>query len=232
MDFIKYKKQIIISAIIIVALVAMWSIYYYFFTFSVLSTSPSRDRVATASPIITLTTNRTISDAAISFDDGSSGIVASVKPFKNTVIINLYQNMEADKKYTIKISDLMSKDGYKMASYTFIFTPKLDASLVNDAGQQIILDRQDNKPAIIDDPLISATPFSSDSYVVKSSLNSTPDGKGAVGLNATIFLTREDVVSGYDAAVEKYKAEIQDQLLKIQGYDAAKYQITYKIQDP
>lgn len=232
MDIQRYKKPIIIAACIVIALVAAWLIYFYFFTFSVLSVSPSKTRFSTVSPIIKIETTRAISDKTITFDDGGTGIVASVKHTDKTIIVNLYQNMRADKEYTVTLKGIESKDGYRMQSFVYTFTPVNDPSLVSSEENKIILQRQDEKPSIVSDPVASATPITSDSYVVKSVMNATPDGKGSVSLVATIFITREEAEQGYQAAVDTHKAEIFEALSKIKEYSADAYPITFTIQGP
>jgi len=232
MDIARYKKPIIIISVTIAVTLVGWLIYFYFFTFSILSTSPSSDRVAIQSPVIKIETNKEISDKTIKFDDGGTGIVASVNRFNKTIIINLYQNMVSDKVYVITLQDISSTDGYVIDTYTYTFTPKNDDSLLSDEDKNIILERQDDKPAVINDPVANATPLSTDSYVIKSTLNATPDGKGSVSLVATIFLTREDMIAGRDTSVANYQADIATRLALIDGYTPEKYPITYIIQDP
>jgi len=232
MDIARYKKPIIITTIIIAVALIGWLVYFYFFTFSILSTSPSSDRVAIQSPTIKIQTNRTISNTAIKFDDHGAGIVASVNHFNKTVVINLYQNMVSERTYTITLQDITSNDGYAIDTFTYTFIPKNDDSLLSDEDKNIILERQDDKPAVVNDPVANATPLSTDSYVIKSTLNATPDGKGSVSLVATIFLTREDMIAGRDASIATYQAEITARLALINGYTPEKYPITYIIQDP
>ena len=232
MNILAYRKQLIIGGSLILLGVLGWLIYFYFFTFSVLSVSPDAGRFSTRTPIIELQTNQTLSkDQKITIDDGSTGIVASVVPFKKNLIINLYQNIEADKTYTITLKNITAGEKYLM-DYTYTFTAKADSSLLSEKESQILLDRQDEKPAIVSDPVYAATPFSTNSYVVKSILGATADGKGSVTLSATIFLTRDDMAFGKDASVAKYTLEIKDRLTSITGYTAEKYPIVYKIQEP
>jgi len=232
MNIAAYKKQLIIGGIILVVGIIAWIIYFYFFTFSVLSVSPNTSSFSTRTPIIELSTNQTLSsEQDITIDDGGTGIVASVVPFNKNLIINLYQNIEADKEYTVTLKNIRAGENYSM-DYIYKFTPKADSSLLSDKEAEILLERQDNKPAIVGDPVHAATPFNTDSYVVKSTLAATADGSGTVTLSATIFLTDSDMESGRDAAVAKYKSQISDQLLTISGYSAEKYPIVYKIQEP
>lgn len=232
MNIAAYKTQLIVGGIIIAVGLIGWLIYFYFFTFSVLSVSPNASNFSTRTPIIELSTNQTLnSEQDITVDDGSTGIVASVVPFKKNLIVNLYQNIEADKEYTITLKNIRAGEKYSM-DYIYTFTAKADSSLLSDKESKILLDRQDNKPEIVSDPVYAATPFSTDSYVVKSVLGATADGTGSVTLTATIFLTRSDMENGRDAAVASYKSDINDKLLAIPGYSADKYPIVYKIQEP
>jgi len=228
----QYKKPIIIVAIIGIVALISWLIYFYLIAFSILSVSPSKDRVATLSPTIQIQTTKNISDKSISFDDGGSGIVASVNHHDKVVVINLYQNMSVDQTYTITLKNIESTNGSVIESFVYTFTPKDDPSLLSDTDTQVILERQQDKPSVVNDPVVNATPFSTDSYVVKSSLDATPDGKGSVSLVATLFPTREDYANGYDAAIAEYKKQITERLSDIDGFSIEKYPITYIIQGP
>src|SRR5690606_5519637 len=133
------------------------------------------------------------------------------KTYNKDIVINLYQNLEANKEYKITLNNIQSQDGYVIDSYTYTFTPVNNPGLLTDEDRDIILDRQEKaKPDIMADPVYIATPFQSDSYVVKSSLNATPDGKGEVSIKATIFLTRTEASStnNRNSAVNKYKSQI------------------------
>lgn len=224
------KPLIVIIGLLVVALIG-YLVYINFFTFSVTSTSPQNNRVSAKAPVIRIATNRTIKDQPISFDDGGAGIIASIKFDKSTIIINLYQKLEVDKKYTITLKNIVSTDGYTISSYVYEFTPQDNDSYLSKEDTEIILNRQNQKGAILADPVLNATPITGDAYVIKSSLDATPNGTGTVSIKAYIYLTREDM-SNYDKAVADYKAQIERELSKIKGYSADKYKITYIIQAP
>ena len=232
MDISKYKKTFIILGVIALVGLVAWLVIFRFATFSILSVTPSANKVSNLAPTIKILTNQTISDKPIEFDDGGTGIVASVKGSDRSVVINLYQNMVANKKYTITLKNITSVNGRVIPSYNYVFMPVSDSSLLTDEDTKVILERQDEKPEIIGDPVVQATPISRDSYVIKSVLEATPDGKGSVSLIATIYLTRDDMQRGYDASVNRYKDEISQTLSAIDGYSAEKYPITYTVQAP
>jgi len=230
------KLKIIISSVFILLVITIisWLIYYNFFLFAVVSTRPNQNGVSTQAPIIVLKTNRTLVDQPVTFDDSGSGIVSSVNVNGKDIVINLYQNLEVNTDYSITIKNIESDDGRIIESYTYSFTPVNDPSLLNDEDRKIILDRQEqNKPNLMSDPVYIATPFQSDSYIVKSSLNATPDGKGSVSIIATIFLNRSEASpSNRSGAINKYRAQIMERLEKIDGFSKDKYQITFNVQEP
>lgn len=228
----KRAKTLIATIFIIIVLgLLSWFIYYQFFTLRISSAKPTADKVSVSTPIITLTSNKDLSNENISFDDGGSGIVASVNVNGKTLIINLYQNMSSGTDYSIKIKDIGSKDGnYKIDEYTYSFKPVNDDSLLTPDDVRIILERQDQKkPSLMSDPVYVATPFYTSSYVVKSILSATPDGEGRVIIQATIYLTRQEA-SNSAAVVNKYKTDILNRLKAIDGFSEDKYQIEYKVQ--
>lgn len=234
---ISNRLKIVIAAAFIAVVIAViaWLVYYFFFMFSVVSVRPNQNQVSTLAPVIVLSTNRDLVDQPIEFSDGESGIVASVETYKKDLVINLYQNLESNKEYKITLKNIQSQDGYTIDLYTYTFTPVNNPDLLTDEDRDIILDRQEKaKPAIMADPVYMATPFQSDSYVVKSSLNATPDGKGEVSVKATIYLTRLEAstTSNRNSAINKYKKQIIDRLKDIDGFSEEKYPITFTIQDP
>lgn len=231
MDLASKKTPIIISiALLVVALVG-YLVYVNFFTFSVKSTSPSSNRVSAKAPVLRIVTNRTISDKEITFDDGKTGIVASIERNEGTVIVNLYQKLIVDKKYTITLKNITSTDGYTISSYAYTFTPKDNDGYLSTEDNAIILNRQNQKGAILSDPVLNATPITGETFVIKSSLDATPNGTGIVSIKVYIYLTREDM-SDYEGSVAKYKTQVVNELAKIKGYSADKYKITYTIQTP
>lgn len=232
LDLSRYKKPIIIALIVLGVMTVGWLVYYYFFTFSVTSVTPQQGRVAIQSPILEIATNRTIADSEISIDDGGEGIVASAEPYGKSIIVNLFENMKADRQYTITLTGIKSTDGYSIDSFTYTFTPVDNAALLTPRDREIILQRQDVKPEILSDPVYNATPFYTDSYYVSSTLNATPDGKGSVSLQAVIFLSRDEAGAGRSAAVKKYTAAIEERLRGIEGFSADKYPVTYRVQEP
>jgi len=224
------KPIIIVAALVVIALVG-YLVYFNFFTFNVKSTSPNSNSVSAKAPVLRIVTNRTISDKKIEIDDGSAGIVASVEHNDTTVVVNLYQKLEVDKKYTVTLKNITSTDGYTIPSYTYTFTPKDNDAYLSTEDNAIILNRQNQKGAILSDPVLNATPIEGEAFVIKSSLDATPNGKGTVSIRVYIYLNRDDMAN-YDSAVEKYKAQVAAELSKIKGYSADKYKITYTVQTP
>lgn len=231
-DISQYKKPIIIAATVLGVLTVAWLVYYNFFTFSITSVTPEQTRVAIQSPIIEISTNRAISDSEIIVDDGGEGIVASVEPYGKSVIVNLFENMRADRQYTITLTGIKSTDGYSIDSYTYTFTPVDNAALLTPRDRQIILQRQDEKPELLNDPIYNATPFYTDSYYVSSTLNATPDGKGSVSLQVVIFLSPDEAGDARAAAVASYKTAVEKRLSEIEGFSKEKYPINYTVQEP
>ena len=226
----KRTPIIVIISLLVVALVG-YLIYVNFFTFSVKSTSPNSGRVSAKAPVLRIVTNRTISDKEITFDDGKTGIVASIERNESTVVVNLYQKLIVDKKYTVTLKGITSTDGYTIPSYSYTFIPKDNDGYLSTEDNEIILNRQNQKGEILSDPVLNATPITGDGFIIKSSLDATPNGKGVVSIKVYIYLTRSDL-DNYENSVAKYKTRVTDELAKIKGYSADKYKITYTIQTP
>lgn len=232
--YINNKNKIIIGlAVVVLVLAAIaWFVYYFFFSFMITSARPNTSRVSTLAPVIVLKTNRTLSDQPIKFDDNEAGIVASVNVNGKDIIINLYQNLKQDSQYSIVLSDIQSNDGYSIESYTYSFSPVNNPSYLTDEDRKIISDRQESqKPSLMSDPVYIATPFQSNSYIVKSTLNATPDGKGSISLQATIYLTRDETAKNRQASIDSYKKQILDRLKDIEGFSESKYPITFVVQE-
>lgn len=227
----QYKKQIIVTVSAIATIGLGIFIYVQFFTLYVVSVTPSQNAtVSYLTPIITATFNKELSDESVDVEI-PSGLVTSVFTEGKTLKINIFSGMAANKKYSFTIKSLQSTDGGAIKDHAIIFSTNAGDSL-SSADKALILNRQQqNKPGLIQDPIIKYLPHTADDYVIKPYLDETADGKGSITLEITLYLDREGAANK-EQTVSRIKQNIQTYLTSLTDVTLSKYTIIYKIQEP
>lgn len=232
-SFLAQNKGTIITLVVaVVVAVAAWLVYFFLVSFSIVSISPAANRMAVTQPIIQIDFTKDISTDNLDITLSPEGAISSIEPKGKSVIINLYDVLEAETEYTLTIHSIESVNGSVIKDYTHTFTPSDDLSLLTKEARDIILFRQNQKPAAMQDEAFNKTPITGDDFVVKSYLDAAPNDQAVVRLEVTIYLYRSliEELGGYESAVNTVNAKA-NQAIKDAGLDIEKYDVEYKVQN-
>lgn len=223
-----------VAVLLIAAIVAVvaWLIYFFAISFSVASVTPTSDKVPVGQPFIRIDFTKEVEPDGIQISLQPSSALGTIEPKGKSVIVNLYDVLEAGEEYTLAIENIASKSGVELTDYTYTFTPVDDSSLLTKEAMDVILFRQNQKPDAMQDPAFNKTPITGDNFLVKSYLDSAPNDQAVVRLEVTIYLHRQliEELGGYETAVGAVNAQA-NQAIKDAGIDASKYEIEYKVQN-
>jgi len=229
---IKYKKWIIASAIVVVVGLIGLLVYRQTTLLEVTSTSPSRgSSVSYETPIITVDFNKDISDKEFKINS-PKGLVVSTFIEGRRLNINIFSGLVANQNYNFTLASVIAKDGSKLANFDINFSTTASTKL-SEAENNLILQRQQqNKPSLVNDPILQYVPHHTDQYNIKPFLDTSTDGKGAITLEITSYLSREDVINGTDISVKRIQKEADTYLSAIKDIVLTDYTIIYKVQQP
>jgi hypothetical protein len=227
-EFMRQHIKVIIgiSIAIFVGLIA-WGLIYTFVIFHVTSVTPS-GTVSHLQPRLVVTFNKDLSQDGLDIRSDDISSKASVDGNRLTVDFDNY--MEVGQTYSVVIGLVMSDSGDKIENHVIRFTASDDDSLLSEEDIQIVLDRQDNKTGLYNDPIYQYLPYSTLDYEI------TPSGGTDTGEKASIQIVIElsvaDVKSGRSAAVATYRQRAIEYLSNLEGIDISQYKITTTIVDP
>lgn len=229
----RHKRKILFSFIGILLITTSWLVYFFLISFSITSIEPALGKIHLSQPTIEIHFTKDIANEGIDIDVSPDGIVSSVVAKDKSIIINLHENLRENQEYTVTLKSIPSTSGAIFSDYSFTFIPVNDPSLLSQKARDILLHRQNQKPAILNDDALNKLPLSGDTYNIKAFLDAAPNNQGVVRIETTIYLDRQLVAEygGYREAINAIK-KISDQALKDAKIDTTKYEISYKIQGP
>lgn len=233
MDLIKqYKTQLVIVLLAAAVVgVGIWA-YLHVFTLYVVSTTPGqKSSVSYVTPIITIDLNKDLTADGLKVDS-PSGLVVSSFVDGRSLKINIFSGLVANKDYVFTVRSVSSTDGKQLKDYAINFSTNSSDS-ISQADQKIVAARQQsNKPSLVTDPILQYVPYNTNDYLITPFLDSTADGKGAVTLQITIFLTRQDQAAGRDRAIARIKDAASKYIQSLSGVTSTSYTMLYKVQEP
>lgn len=230
--FRRYKIPVIITIILLVlALVGIY-IYQTFYTFRVTSSSPEQNSVVSyQTPLVRISFNKEISSENISLELPKE-LVTSYFVEKNSLNINIFSGLVANKEYDLVVKSISSKDGMKLGEYKIHFSTNSSNALAKD-DEKIILERQQsNKPSLLSDPVLEHVPYNTREYYIEPYLDTTSDGNGAITLKVTVYLSRDDLKSGRDVSIQRIQNSAKEYLNSLEGVVLSNYSLVYKTQEP
>jgi hypothetical protein len=220
------KVVIGISITIFVGLIA-WGLIYTFVIFHVTSVTPS-GTISHLQPRLVVTFNKDLSQDGL--DVRSDDISSKASVDGNKLTVNFDNYMEVGQTYSVVIGLVMSDSGDKIENHVIRFTASDDDSLLSEEDVQIVLDRQDNKTGLYNDPIYQYLPYSTLDYEIIPS-GGTDTGEKA-SIQIVIELSAADAKSGRSAAVATYKQRAIEYLSNLEGIDISQYKITTTVVDP
>lgn len=228
----KYKTPLIIALVVIVLLCVGVYFYQNIYTFRVSSSTPSQNSVVSyQTPIISIDFTKELSEKDIQLDLPKE-LVTSYFVEKSTLNINIFSGLVANKEYDFVVKSVSSKDGMKLGEYTLHFSTNSSNTLSKD-NENIVLERQNNnKPALLSDPVLQHVPYNTREYYIEPYLDSTSDGKGSVTLKITVYLSRDDINKGRDASIQRIQNTAKEYLASLDGVKLSNYSLVFKIQEP
>lgn len=229
--FTQYKKIIFVFVSLALLGSGIW-LYVYLFNFYVVSVNPSySSSVSFLTPVISVDFNKELQDKNIEVLSPDGLVVSSVVDNKK-LNINIFSGLVADEEYLFVIKSISSTDNKTVSDYEVKFSTNNSTVLSKSEQELTLLRQQSNKPAIINDPVLSYLPYYTSEYLIKSYLDGTSDNKGVITLEIIIFLSREDSETGRVAAIERIKASSNVYLQSLKDIDISDYAIIYKVQEP
>lgn len=230
MDHVKkYRISLFVVVGLLVAGLVAWQLIL-FFSFRVVSISPNpRKPVATSTENFEIKFNKEL-DAGVDYSQQvakNSFLVKSIQVRKKSLLIDL-KTLE-NKQYSFTLSNVLAKNGQNMSELTIRFKAKyIPYNELSEAEKRRQLEQTD--VGAVEDPLDKFLPHGDLGYYLTGAFLGEGENYRYT-LHARITLSKSDVNTGRDAAIQTQKQMIQE-YIKSKNIDPAGYPISYEIVDP
>ncbi len=224
---IQVVKVLAVLAVIVLCIFAGIKIYQAV-VFRIVSTSPQTNLVATTTPFMKVTFNKTLSNTGVALSS-TSGIIKSNSVAGKTLIIYLDYPLKANTRYSINIVSIKSTSGSTINSKSITFTAQnLPYGQMPKAQQKYLVSHQDNYTPVQKDPILASLPYSTLDFSLDSSFPTGKDGQPTLVLQAQLLLAPG--VTGAEAATDtaQYKQEVLD-YIKSLNLNPDNYTIQYQV---
>lgn len=222
-------KILIVTGVLLLAFV-VWQVVLYK-SFRIISISPDpKNYVATSTENFTITFNKELSTSQDYNRQIASkeSIATSVRIVGNKMIIDLGV-LKTGNNYAFTLRDIAAKSGQIIPELSFNFGAKYIPYNELSRSEQVQQLSQTDVDAI-EDPLDKFLPYSELGFYLTGAHTGLADDLKFT-LHARIALSRADVNSGREAAIELQKRKIQE-FIQSKDLDPGIYPITYEIVDP
>lgn len=209
-----------------------FSVYRHYFTFYMTGTSPGLSRIYTATPYMDVNFNKTLVEyEEFRITSVSPEILAKIE-FRDKTIRIYFENLQVDATYDLIFSPVRAEDGDEIVNLTLDFHARAgNFEQLPVAHQQYLLDRQDEQPATLTDPILQHLPHSTLSFELTALVTQNDEREDILVLEARLLLNAADVRIGADEAVEQYKSEVVE-FIRSLDLDPEDYTIRYQVVEP
>jgi hypothetical protein len=233
MEYIS-KKQfllVIIMGVLLAVFIVSFSIYRSGI-FRIVGTIPAINRdIPSSTSSIQLKFNQTLDTADYSshVTGKDAAVVRRVRTEGKTLWVDL--NLLKDRQsYTFTINNIHSQKGKLISgqaiTFRAVYTPFNKLS-EEQRAQEI----QETDRGNTEDPIIAYLPYQGDRFYLTAEYNNNEQGKAILVINAQLFLSRQDLGSGREAAIESLKQKVS-KYIESKGLNPTSYTIRYIINEP
>jgi len=226
-----FKIKLVKTIFLVVGLILIaWLVYgiYNYYNFSIVSTSPNLNTVATLSPYIKIDFNHTLSNKNI-FISAPNNLLYSHKYYVNgkTLTIQLNEPLSTDKKYSITIDNLIDNHGQKIKNKVISFIPKKETlgQLSKNAQEELII--RNESSTIYKNPILSHLPYFSVDFSLSADFTNTSfTSKSKLALNAQLTIPAAYVGSSRQNYINQDKQQVISYISSL-GLNPSNYIINY-----
>lgn len=222
------KQLVILGSVMALVTLIVWAVVNSL-SFRITSLSPNNvSGLSYLTPRLIVTFNRDVSDQGLDITVGGVPVRSSVE--KNKVIINILNPLEINRSYTFVLRNVQSINHEIIKNQKITITTNSRED-ISDEDWVLVLDRQEaGKGDGVSNPILRYLPYYTDTYYLDSVVDNS-GGVDKIALEATIFLTREDV-SNRENVINTIKSEIITYISSLEGIVPSDYLVRYKIQEP
>lgn len=143
-------KRLVASLGTLFVLVLSAVLYYQIFVFHMTGTSPSLSAMPTVAPYVRVSFNQALADGKVSVDDPANVVSSTVVKGKD-IFLNFGEDLTAQQKYSITLSNIQNKNGKVITSKKLVFTAQnIEYDRLSSELKKVLVNVQDHYPYAVD----------------------------------------------------------------------------------